>query len=286
MAKDREALLFSAYSLQAYADCARRFELSYLEELSWPAVESEPLLENERHMADGRRFHEMVHRDTLGISVAAPSSEGDEDLARWWGNFVTDRPADGSGERFAEKTRFAEKAMVGSAGGRALVATCDLIVVAAQEDRCTARIYDWKTWRKKHSREWLQGRLQTRVYPYLLVQAGAELTGGVELRPDDVEMAYWYADFPEAVEVFSYSEAQFREDEAYLTGLVEEIMGQEAGFELTENEKQCTYCVYRSFCDRGEAAGRVQDDFDFDSDVGTESSPLLANLDDYEAIAF
>ena len=280
MAKDREALLFSAHSLQAYADCERRFELSYLEELTWPAVESEPLLENERHMADGRRFHEMVHRDTLAISVTVPSGEGDEDLARWWRNYMTHRPADRPGRRFAEKT------MVGSAGGRALVAMCDLIVVDAEGDRCRARIYDWKTWRKKHSRQWLQGRLQTRVYPYLLVQAGAALTGGKgEVRPDDVEMVYWYADFPEALEVFSYSEAQFREDEEYLAGLVKEIMAREAGaFELTENEKQCTFCAYRSFCDRGEAAGRAEDDFD--SEVEAEASPLLANLDDYEAIAF
>lgn len=77
MAKVRESLLFSAHSLQAYVDCERRFELSYLEELKWPAVESEPLLESERHMADGRRFHEMVHRDLLGLAVSAPRGVGD-----------------------------------------------------------------------------------------------------------------------------------------------------------------------------------------------------------------
>ena len=41
----KDMLSFSAYSLQAYVDCARRFELSYLERLKWPAVESEPPLE-------------------------------------------------------------------------------------------------------------------------------------------------------------------------------------------------------------------------------------------------
>ena len=81
-------LSFSAHSLQAYVDCARRFELSYLEELKWPAVESEPLLQSERHMVDGRRFHEMVHRDTLGITVPVPDSGKDADISRWWNNYM------------------------------------------------------------------------------------------------------------------------------------------------------------------------------------------------------
>ena len=102
MTKARGSLLFSAHSLQAYVDCERRFELSYLEELEWPAVESEPLLESERHMADGRRFHEMVHRDALGLAVSAPGDEGDEDIARWWRNYETHRPGKVSGDRFSD----------------------------------------------------------------------------------------------------------------------------------------------------------------------------------------
>lgn len=277
MAKDRESLLFSAYSLQAYVDCQRRFELSYLEELKWPAVESEPLLESERHMADGRRFHEMVHRDALGIAVAAPRGEGDEDIARWWRNYQTHRPGNAPGERFAEQT------LAGSISGATLVATCDLIVIDGAGGG--VRIFDWKTWRKRHSREWLQGRLQTRVYPYLMVTAGAALAGGTALAPENVEMVYWYADFPEqGEEVFRCSEGQFREDEAYLAGLVQEILVREAGaFELTANQKQCAFCAYRSFCDRGDVAGRSDDD---ESEAEEEASPSMGSLDDYEAIAF
>lgn len=278
MAKARASLLFSAYSLQAYVDCERRFELSYLEELKWPAVESEPLLESERHMADGRRFHEMVHRDALGIAVSAPGGEGDEDIARWWRNYGTHRPGKVPGERFAEKT------LVGSISGATLVATCDLVVIDG-DGRGRGRIFDWKTWRQRHSREWLRGRMQTRVYPYLLVTAGAALPGGRAVAPEDVEMVYWYADFPEAEEVFAYSEGQFREDEAYLTGLVQEILVRETGgFELTTNEKQCAFCAYRSFCDRGDVAGRSDDD---ESEPEEDPpSPLTGSLDDYEAIAF
>ena len=273
-------LSYSAHSLQAYVDCARRFELSYLEELKWPAVESEPLLQSERHMTDGRRFHEMVHRDTLGIPVPVPDGGKDPDISRWWNNYMVQRPADIAGKRFAEKT------LVGTIGSSTLVATCDLIVIsdasAAGGVPRRARIFDWKTWRRRHTRPWLADRLQTRIYPYLLVQSGAALTNGEPLTADEIEMVYWYSDFPANPEVFAYNETQFREDEAYLGGLIDEILSREAGtFDLTTEEKQCMYCVYRSFCDRGGVAGYLED-----GDLEGEAISQLGDLDDYEAIAF
>jgi hypothetical protein len=39
---------FSQGSLQDYVDCRRRFQLRYLDQLAWPAVEAEPLLEHEQ----------------------------------------------------------------------------------------------------------------------------------------------------------------------------------------------------------------------------------------------
>jgi len=271
---------FSAHSLQAYVDCARRYELSYLEELKWPAVESEPLLQSERHMVDGRRFHEMVHRDVLGVEVPLPDSAKDPDISRWWNNYMVQRPANVDGKRFAEKT------LVGSVATMevTMVATCDLIVISEGESGRRARIFDWKTWRRRHTREWLLDRLQTRIYPYLLVQSSATLAGGKPLTPDEVEMVYWYSDFPDNPEVFAYSETQFREDEAYLGGLVDEILNREPGsFQLTTDEKKCMFCVYRSFCDRGGVAGYLEDG---DLEAEAEVPSQLGDLDDYEAIAF
>ena len=84
--------------------------------------------------------------------------------------------------------------------------------------------------------------------------------------------------------IYPYSEEQFRNDEAYLGGLVEEILQRETGtFELTAKEKQCKFCAYRSFCGRGDVAGRADDD---EYEAEEESGPLMGRLDDYEAIAF
>ena len=49
---------FSQASLSDYADCARRFQLCYLLEQPWPAVQAEPLLERERVLALGQRYAE------------------------------------------------------------------------------------------------------------------------------------------------------------------------------------------------------------------------------------
>ena len=42
--------VFSQSSLQDYVDCARRFELRYIDELRWPAVVAEPSETHEAHM--------------------------------------------------------------------------------------------------------------------------------------------------------------------------------------------------------------------------------------------
>ena len=288
-------LVFSAHSLQSYADCQRRFELNYLKELKWPAVESEPLLASERHMDDGRRFHEMIHRDLLGIALTEPDARRDPDIARWWASFQDHRPTEESGKRFAEKQ------LVGSVGDRTLLATCDLITMEADG---RARIYDWKTWRRRHSRSWLSERLQTRVYPYLLVTTGAAIAGGAAVEPRQIEMVYWYAEFPDDPEIFAYDAEQFARDRAYLSKLVEEIASKSAPrtgdsggvavveepgeFPMTTDHRQCAYCPYRSFCDRGVAAGSQEEAAQQGLELGNESTttPLLDDLDDYDAVAF
>ena len=283
-------LIYSAHSLQSYVDCQRRFELNYLQELKWPAVESEPLLASEQHMDDGRRFHEMIHRDLLGVDLPAPSARRDPDIARWWQSFQDFRPPEAPGAPGASAQRYVEKQLVGELAGRTLVATCDLITLDADGK---ARIYDWKTWRRRHSREWLADRLQTRVYPFLLTAAAAT---GIAAEPAQIEMIYWYAEFPDDSEVFVYDAAQCEADRAYLATLVEEIAAKPVldgagpddpeAFPMTADQRQCAYCAYRSFCDRGAMAGNEEETPPQAERELEPVAPLLADLDDYDAVAF
>lgn len=274
-AKDRSKLVFSAHSLQAFADCERRFELQYIDELVWPAVETEPVLKSEQYLADGRRFHEMIQQDILGIPVTPPDANQDPEVASWWKSYQAHRPADVAGERHPEKT------LVGTIGNATLVATYDLIVLTPEGK---VRIFDWKTWRGSSEEEAIKKKLQSRVYPYLLTKSGGSYFGRSPIVPAAIEMVYWLTKEPGSPVTFAYNEAQYQEDEVYLAGLIEDILYREAdAFPKTDDRHLCQYCPYRSFCGRGKEAG-VFDEMPFDTP--SESPQLMGTLDDYEAIAF
>ena len=60
-----ENFQFSQANLQDFVDCRRRFQLRYLQHIAWPAIESEPVLENERFLQQGARFHRMIQQHLL-----------------------------------------------------------------------------------------------------------------------------------------------------------------------------------------------------------------------------
>jgi CRISPR/Cas system-associated exonuclease Cas4 (RecB family) len=277
---------YSQASLQDFVDCRRRFQLRYLERRPWPAVESEPVMENERTMRQGAEFHHMVQQHLLGIPAErlsarlAGSDQPVEDLRRWWGNYLEQQP----GEAKAPARRYVEVSLAASLGEHTLVAKCDLVIV---QPGGGALILDWKTARRKPRRAWLAERLQTRIYPYLLVRAGAHLKDGQSFSPEQVEMRYWFSDFPRELERFPYSQEQYQADEAYLLGLVAEIdrLDAEQTFPLTEDVRHCRFCVYRSLCDRGVGAGRWDED-EADLDTDGESADFDLDFDQIAEIEF
>jgi hypothetical protein len=256
---------FSQGSLQDYADCPRRFQLRYLDRLAWPALEVAPAMENERHLRQGVAFHRLVRQHLLGLAperlLRAATAQ---DLDRWWQNYMAHPPA------VLPPRRSPEIVLSAPMGGHRLLAKYDLIAV---EPGRRAVIWDWKTTRGRPQRKWLEERLQTKVYRFLLVQAGSQLNDGHAFEPEQVEMGYWFACFPSGPELFHYDALQYAADELYLSSLIEEIkrLGA-ADFSLTEDHQHCDYCRYRSLCQRGVTAGsmpqteedgELEDDLDF-----------------------
>jgi CRISPR/Cas system-associated exonuclease Cas4 (RecB family) len=271
---------FSQASLQDYVDCPRRFQLRYVLQLAWPAQEVEPALENERHMQQGAAFHRLVHRYALGIPAEDLSRAIQEpDLRRWWHNYLERGPQE------LPERRHPEVVLSAPLAGYRLVARYDLVAVDAGQ---RALILDWKTSRKRTKREYLAERLQTKVYPYLLVQAGAHLNGDQAIAPEQVEMIYWFADYPEEPARFGYDTAQYEAEEAYLTALVEEIVGLgDEDFPLTVQEQRCKFCPYRSLCRRGVRAGTLDEVLDeaLDAIIEGEADAGDAFDIDFEQIA-
>ena len=257
---------FSQSILQDFIDCRRRFQLRSILGIAWPALQSEPALESEQAMQKGAQFHHMVHQHLLGVPAERLALLiHDPDLERWWENYsIQDLVIHPSTPPWGISP---EVSLSDALEAFRLVAKYDLIV-SKGDGRFT--IIDWKTSRQRPRRQWLADRMQSRVYPYLLVRAGAHLNQGQPIQPEGVEMVYWFAEFPTQPERFPYSDHQYREDRAYLSKLVQEIsrLG-ERDFSLTTYERHCAYCSYRSLCDRGVRAGTLEGlDSELEADLG------------------
>ena len=252
----------SQSSLQDYMDCAQRFKLRYLDRLSYPAVETEPALENEKHQQEGEYFHRLVQQYMIGIPEEQIAKFANTPtLKTWWENFRTAKDLTGLREilrRRSEKNGdlsglYPEATLSAPLGTYRLLAKYDLIAI--QDGKVT--IYDWKTYRKRPRNEWLSARMQTRVYRALLVQAGAHLNKGKPFEPEQIEMVYWFADFPDDPARFPYTSLQFTRDWDSLRRLSEEL-ATITSYPLTEDRQKCLFCTYRSYCERGIQAGDVE----------------------------
>ena len=264
---------FSQASLTDYADCPRRFQLRYVLEQEWPAVESEPLVERERLADLGRRFHRLVQQHVFGLPVEplTRAADADPDLARWWGNYlrlgIGDWRLSTDGKSLPPDRR-AEVALSVPFGAHRLVAKYDLL--ASGDGR--AVIVDWKTERKRADRASLLRRLQTRVYRYVLARSEPSLA------PESIEMVYWIAEYPSEPEVLAYDSAQLADDEIYLYRLLSDIESRaEAVWPLTPDERKCRFCTYRSLCERGVAAGIASPhEIDMDLEIDLEEIDEIA----------
>ncbi len=247
------AFQFSQASLQDYVDCARRFQLRHLLMQPWPALITDTPVEAEQHQQRGADFHRLAHQHALGLDPDhLAATIHDEMLARWWQTYLACPPPD-----LPQAIRRAEVMVAAPLSGLRLVAKFDLLAADPGERLV---IVDWKTSLQRPRRTTLAQRLQTRVYRYLAVEAGAGYNNGQRPRPDQVEMVYWFAEFGGLTERFPYDADQYAADQAYLSGLVAEIAAhQEEIWSLASDERRCRFCNYRSLCERGVKAGFLAD---------------------------
>jgi len=275
---------FNQGSLQDFDDCRRRFYLRHILHLAWPAIESQPAIENEHFMQQGAAFHRLVHQYLIGIPTDRLSEMNqDPDLQFWWQNFIT-HSTQMPGLVGDDYHRFPEITLTMPFENQRLIAKFDLIVYLP-EDRLI--IYDWKTSRHQSRRDRLASRWQTRLYPFLLTHAGSNLLAGslpekiIDLQPDQITFLYWFPAFPQTPLSFPYSSAQFRYDHDDLTTMLRTIARLSANpkpesFPLTPEEINCKFCIYRSLCDRGIQAGVVDEDY---SEDDNEMQEIIIDFD-------
>jgi RecB family exonuclease len=267
---------FSQSNLQDYRDCPYRFYLRYILHTRWPALIVEDALKFEQRGQSGARFHRLVQQYLLGVPedrlLALVANDPDPDLSEWWENFLAAIPPLLEGKRFVETT------LATTLAGHRILAKYDLILTQPNGQLI---IFDWKTSQKKPRKDWLEDRVQTRLYRFILASSGSILSEQGMVTPEQIEMRYWFAPNRTAPVTLPYDIDQFEQDGEYFNNLIEEIADKSAdSFYRTADESRCRFCVYRAHCDRGAVAGEL-DEFEDEepSDTG------LDNLLDFDQIS-
>ena len=271
---------FSQSNLQDYRDCPYRFYLRYILHTRWPALIVEDALKFEQRGQSGARFHRLVQQYLLGVPEerlqALVNSDPNPDLIHWWNNFLEVIPPLLEGDRFVETT------LTTTLSGYRLLAKYDLILIQPGGRQV---IFDWKTSQKRPRKDWLEDRVQTRLYQFLLACSGSGLKGRELAAPENSEMQYWFASFPAAPIKLPYDPSAFELDRDYFTNLIEEITNKTAdSFIKTGDETRCRFCIYRAHCDRGTIGGDL-DDLE-DSDLQPEGLENRLDFDRIDEIEF
>lgn len=272
---------FTQGNLQDYIDCPYRFYMKYILHIQWPALVVNDALEFEAHLQAGTRFHRFIQQFLIGVDESFITDMASVDpypeLQIWWEGFLANVPAWLTGERWIETS------LTTTLAGQRLVAKYDLILIHPNDE--SLLIFDWKTANNLPRRDWLLSRIQTRLYRFILAQAGGALISNRKINPDDISMCYWYAPHPKIRIDLPYSLSDYEHDLTAFTSLIEEIVSAApSSFERTQNQRQCRYCVYRSHCDRGIEAGNLADIDDYDYEI--EASDLDISFDDLPEIEF
>lgn len=267
-----DSFTFSQSSLQDYVDCPRRFELRYIDGVRYPSLEAQPALEFEEHTRQGARFHTMVQQYFAGVPAEKLSQyvADDEILSTWWKAFI----AKGQFEQFDRK--HIEITLQTTLGDYRLIAKYDLIGFHPSGD---VVIMDWKTSRRIPRKDILKNRMQTKIYRYVLAQAGSYLYNGKSIPVERIQMVYWFVGHDGQTVAFNYSAQDMQSDEMEILKLIEDIESANY-FPLTQDIQKCRFCTYRSLCNRGDRAG------DFDEFVLDDNIDEHDNFDvDFEQIA-
>ena len=282
---------FSQSSLQAFQDCARRFWLAYVEQLPWPAIEAAPVQDFEQFMRLGAAFHRLVERSEISMDTEKIARSLTPPLSQWFEAYRLHRPGDLPTD-FVEVERVLTIPFTSARNGQEyrLAAKYDLIAASAHNE---VVIVDWKTSRRRTDPSVLRNRLQSQVYPFVLVEASPFLPWGA-LEPEQVEMRYWFSAAPAQPVTFTYDRRQHESNREQLQRLLDSLLTgvEQADFPMvldTEINRRrfCNFCVYRSRCRRGQSAGDLDevDDLD-DFFVIDPEAALEFTLDEVEELAF
>jgi len=266
----RSDFVFYQSNLQDYVDCPYLFYLKHVARVSWPALLSDDDLLLEIAFRRGRLFHDLVLQHSLGIPIEWLSALAkQESIDQWWNNYLTFGIAAVEKEehRLGISKRYYEIPLQVELDGYRLGGVLDLLLIGSEGRAC---IFDWKSGSKKIGpklKEQLAGRVQTKCYS-LLVTLARSLP--ILSKPiHSVRMVYWYAENPQHPVVLDIDQTELEANRRHFLQLFHQIT-ETKEYAKTAYIQRCSYCRYRSYCERGERAFSLEEDeenFEFIADM-------------------
>jgi CRISPR/Cas system-associated exonuclease Cas4 (RecB family) len=236
--------------LNIWETCQRKYQYSFLEELSLPEAD----LQSKKNLQLGANFHLLMQQKELGLDVSTLASS-DVKLQLWLESFENQPPLMIDGDRLCEHRRTLEidiEELVHHSqnsnqaqGHFVLTAIYDLLILGYHQ----AQILDWKTHQVALKADKLENNWQTRLYLYLLAKT-------TEYKPEQLSMTYWFANTAESV-IINYSQVSYDRTEKNLLQILTEIAQAQEYPKLPSGSRDCKYCEFRDRCDRGDMAPNV-----------------------------
>ena len=223
--------------INAFERCRRLYYLKYVSRLVWPVEAADT-----GSVREGDDFHLLMRQLILGFpreSLIIPADE--PDLEAWLDLYRREQPLGTPDQVFAEKEvslLYADVLWLGK-----------FDALAVTGDRLT--IFDWKTGALPPDRAYYARSPQTRLYRFLARSCASRLLGaGLHAFPaENIEMVYWFPQFPEGTLRLPYSEEEYGQDMTWLRTLAREMLKtEEADYPRTEKQRRCERCGYRSYC--------------------------------------
>ncbi|MEO1145261.1 MAG: PD-(D/E)XK nuclease family protein [Cyanobacteria bacterium J06638_22] len=234
--------------LNTLAYCPRRFQHTYLEQLSAP-----PSPTQQAALTLGDRFHLLMQQRELGLAIAPTqgSSEEDSQIYEAVEQFLALAPEILQRDRV--QFRQSEHRRSFSFQGFLLTVIYDLLLLKSDQ----AEILDWKTYATVPTPATLKDNWQNKLYPFVLAETS-------RYSPEQITMSYWFVR-PQTIQTegspahvtFSYDQATHektkQELQQILATLTTYLQIFETGYSLPQVSKtsdRCAPCPFAVRCQR------------------------------------
>jgi len=268
-----QLLRLSQGHLNLLEACPRKFQHTYLEQLSSP---SDP--EHEERQTLGSRFHLLMQQREMGLPIDG-LLQINAQLQKWMSAFANAAPEILTPATDNQTFRESEHYRTLQVQDYLLTVVYDLLIADNQQ----AQILDWKTYPKPPNKSKLAKNWQTRLYMYVLAETS-------EYLPEKISMTYWFVQSegkPQNIK-FSYDARQHEQTArklnqllSQLTNWLERYQNNEQFPQVVEGSKTCDFCQFATRCDRRQATKEAISD---DKPLLANTTNSLPNLDNIEEV--